>query len=298
MANNVNTSKLKRMVKSKGFVTAGCAILAVVVLIVGYNIRIKSVTKPVLVPVANQKLTTRHKIAEEDLDFVEIPRGALGGEYYSSANDIVGKYVNVDTTVPTGSLFYKEAIVEATELPDEALLNVKEGETLYYLTVNMLTSYTNSILPNRYIDIYISTKENGKALVGKLIRNVKVLQVKTADGRNVFENSEESRTPYVIMFSLPESQHLLLRQITAINNYSIASENSGFSRIEIIPIPTTAYFKDGDEDVKPEIASEYLREMISALAEEVPDSTDDLDFLNPTTEDKKEQDEDKDKEKK
>lgn len=282
MANNVNTSKVKRMVKSKGFVTAACAVLAVVVLIVGYNIRIKNVTKPVRVPVASQKLTTRHLITEEDLDFVEIPRGALGGDYYSSASDIVGKYVNVDTTVPTGSLFYKEAIVPASDLPDEALLNVKEGETLYYLTVNMLTSYTNSILPNRYIDIYISTKENGKALVGKLIKNVKVLQVKTADGQNVFENSEESRTPYVIMFSLPESQHLLLRQITAINNYSIASENSGFSRIEIIPIPTTAYFKDGDEDVKPEIASEYLREMISSLAEEVPDSTDNLDFLNPT----------------
>lgn len=282
MANNVNASKFKRMVKSKGFVTAACALLAVAVLLVGYNVRIKNVTKPVRVPVASQKLTTRHKITEEDINYVQIPQGALGGDYYYNTSDIVGKYVNVDTTVPTGSLFYKEAIVPASDLPDEALLNVKEGETLYYLTVNMLTSYTNSILPNRYIDIYISTKENGKALVGKLIRNVKVLQVKTADGRNVFENSEESRTPYVIMFSLPESQHLLLRQITAINNFSIASENSGFSRIEIIPIPTTAYFKDGDEDVKPEIASEYLKELISSLAEEVPDSTDNLDFLNPT----------------
>ena len=27
----------------------------------------------------------------------------------------------------------------------------------------MLTSYTNSILPNNYIDIYMSTKDNGKA---------------------------------------------------------------------------------------------------------------------------------------
>lgn len=92
------------------------------------------------------------------------------------------------------------------------MYDVAEGETLYYLTVNMLTSYTNSILPGNYIDIYLSTKENNKALVGKILENVKILAVKTSDGKNVFENSDESRTPYVIIFALPEEQHLLLRK--------------------------------------------------------------------------------------
>lgn len=279
MANNLNATKLKRMVKSKGFVTAACAVLAVVVLVVGYNIRIKDATKPVRVPVATQKLTSRHEITQEDVSYVEIPQGALAGDYYANSQYVIGQYVNVDTTIPKGSMFYRGAIVSSSELPDEALLNVKEGETLYYLTVNMLTSYTNSILPNRYIDIYISTKENGKALVGKLLKNVKVLQVKTSDGKNVFENSEETRTPYVIMFALPEDQHLLLRKITAINNYSISSENSGFSRIEIIPIPTTAYSNDEKENVEPEIASDYLEDYILNLAAIIPENATDLDFV-------------------
>lgn len=284
MNNNLNASKLKNMLKSKGFVTAVCALLAVAVLLVGYNIRIKNATNPRLVPVAKYRLTARHQITEDDIEYIKVPAAATEHvDFYSNGANVVGQYVNIDTTIPAGSMFYRSSIVSKDELPDESLLGVGEGETLYYLTVNMLTSYTNSIIPNRYIDIYISTEENGKAVVGKLLTNVKVLQVKTSDGKNVFDDSEESRVPYVIMFSLPEKQHLLLRSITAINNYSIAAGNSNFARIDIIPVPTTAFFKDGDEEVKPTVTSKYLEDMIWALAEEIEVDNIDLniDFNQP-----------------
>lgn len=269
--NNVNVSKFKSIVKSKSFVTAACAILAVVVLIVGYNLRIRSATQPVRVPVATRRLTARHLITEEDVRYVEVPQGALSGDYYSRVEYVIGRYVNYDSTIQEGSLFYVGSVVSREDLPDEALLNVPEGETLYYLTVNMLTSFTNSILPGRYIDIYLSTESDSKALVGKLIENVKVLQVKTADGRNVFDDSEDSRVPYVIMFSLPEEQHLLMRNINAINSYSISSGNSGFSRIEIIPVPTKAYYKDGDKEIQSTVSSQYLKDYIMNLSAVIPE---------------------------
>lgn len=269
--NNVKVSSLKRMVKSKSFVTAICAILAVAVLIVGYNLRINSATKPVAVPVAVRRLTAGHLITDEDIRTINVPSSALSADYFANKTYIVGKYVNYDTTIPAGSMFYAGAIVTKDELPDAALFNLPDGETIYYLTVNMLTSFTNSILPNRYIDIYISTKEGDKALVGKFLENVKVLQVKTSDGQNVFDDSESSRIPYVLIFSLPEEQHLLMRDINAINNYSIsASGSSGFSRIEIIPVPTNAYYKDGDEEIKPTVSSQYLKDYILNLAAEIP----------------------------
>ena len=268
---NVKVSNLKRMIKSKSFVTAICAILAVAVLIIGYNIRINNATKPVAVPVAVRRLTAGHMITEEDIRTIEIPRNALTSNYYSNKAYIVGRYVNYDTTIPAGSMFYDGAIVNKDELPDAALFNVPEGETLYYLTVNMLTSFTNSILPNRYIDIYISTKEGDKALVGKFLENVKILQVKTSDGQNVFDDSESSRIPYVLIFSLPEDQHLLMRDINAINNYSISASNSSFSRIDIIPVPTNTYYKDGDEELKPTVTSQYLKDYILNLAAEIPE---------------------------
>ena len=283
--NNVNVSKMKRMVKSKGFVTAFCSVMVVVVLIVGYNLRIRSATQPMKVPVATRRLTARHLITEEDIRYVDIPKGALSADYYGRLEDVVGQYVNYDTTIQSGSLFYVGSIVSRQELPDEALLNVPEGETLYYLTVNMLTSFTNSILPGRYIDIYISTKEDNKALVGKFLKNIKVLQVKTADGQNVFGDSQDSRVPYVIMFSLPEEQHLLMRDINAINNYSISAADSGFSRIEVIPIPTTEVYKEGDKEIKSTVSSQYLKEYILNLAADIPSDveipTNDVVFENP-----------------
>ena len=269
--NNVNISKIKRITKSKSFVTATCAILAVLVLIIGYNLRIRSATQPVRVPVATRRLTARHLITEEDVRYVEVPSGALSGDYYSRTEFVIGQYVNYDSTIQEGSLFYVGAIVSREELPDEALLSVPDGEVLYYLTVNMLTSFTNSILPGRYIDLYVSTSANDKAMVGKLLSNIKILQVKTADGLNVFDDSEDSRTPYIIMFSVPQEQHLLLRDIEAINEFSISSGSSGYSRIDLIPIPTTDFYKDGDKEIQSTVSSQYLKEYILNMATEIPE---------------------------
>ena len=47
MNGNLNVSKVKRFLKNKNTVTALCAILIVVVLIVGYTIRVNNATKPV-----------------------------------------------------------------------------------------------------------------------------------------------------------------------------------------------------------------------------------------------------------
>lgn len=271
MNGNLNVSKVKRFLKNKNTVTALCAILIVVVLIVGYTIRVNNATKPVKIPVAKVTIQPRTEITADMITEINVPQEALKGNYYRNVSSLVGKYSNVNTVIPAGSIFYSEAVISKNDLPDSSLYDVADGETLYYLTVNMLTSYTNSILPGNYIDIYISTKENNKALVGKILENVKILAVKTSDGKNVFENSDESRTPYVIIFALPEEQHLLLRKINAINSYSVYATNPGYSKIDIIPIPTAANFDGSEKDIKPNVTSQYLKDYILNMAATVPE---------------------------
>ena len=271
MNGNLNVSKVKRFLKNKNTVTALCAILIVVVLIVGYTIRVNNATKPVKIPVAKVTIQPRTEITADMITEINVPQEALKGNYYRNVSSLVGKYSNVNTVIPAGSIFYSEAVIGKNDLPDSSLYDVAEGETLYYLTVNMLTSYTNSILPGNYIDIYISTKENNKALVGKILENVKILAVKTSDGKNVFENSDESRTPYVIIFALPEEQHLLLRKINAINSYSVYATNPGYSKIDIIPVPTAANFDGSEKDIKPNVTSQYLKDYILNMAATVPE---------------------------
>lgn len=271
MDNNLNTSKIKRFLKNKSTVTALCMLLMVIIIIVGYNVSVNNATKPVKIPVAATTIQPKTEITADKVAVISVPQSALKGSYYSKSENVIGLYSNVNTLIPAGSFFYKEAVVKKTELPDSALYEVPEGETLYYLTVNMLTSYTNSILPGNYIDIYISTKENGLALVGKLLKNVKILAVKTSDGQNVFENSEENRVPYVVIFSLPEEQHLLLRKVNAINNYSIATGTSNFSRIEVIPVPSVENLEGAGQEITSNVTSQYLKDYILNMSAEVPE---------------------------
>ena len=108
------------------------------------------------------------------------------------------------------------------------LFDLKDDEVLHYLSVNMSTSYVNSIVPGGYIDLYVreTDEETGKARVGKFIRNIKVLAVKTSDGLNVFENSDEQRVPSYVLFAATPEEH----------QYLVTAAELG---ITVFPVPTS-----------------------------------------------------------
>ncbi len=259
-----NTGKLGSFLKNKNTVTAISAILIVVILIVGYQIRVNNATKPIRVPFAKVTIQPRTKITADMIEYKNVPGEALGGSYYNE-REMAGlaaggqTYTNVNTIIPAGSLFYKEALVAKDDLPDTALFNVPEGETLYYLTVNLLSTYTNSVLPGNYIDVYVSYRDNSQAVVGKLLSNVKVLSVKTSDGRNVFENSSEQRIPYVIFFSLAKEEYSIMREISAINQFGLGS-------ITITIVPTNVGYIGDDKEIETYVSSTTIKEYINNLA--------------------------------
>ena len=267
--NNLNASKITNFLKNKNTVTAICAVLIVVILLVASKIRVDRATTPSKIPVANVTIQPRTEITADMISYISVPKSALNGNYYSNISALVGKYTNVNTIIPQGSLFYAEAVISKEELPDAILYEKPEGETLYNLAVNMRSTYTNSILPGNYIDLYITTKENNKALVGKLLSNIKVLAVKTSDGKNVFENTEEVRVPATVYFSVPEEQFLLLRSIEAINSYSAYDTATGSSKIDVIPVPTSVSDKGLETKLEPNVSSKYLKSYIETLSQAI-----------------------------
>ena len=72
------------------------------------------------------------------------------------------------------------------------------------------------------------------------------------------------------MLKLPEEEHLLLRKINAINNYSIPHDGLTFSRIEVTPVPKGEIYKDGDQEIKPNVSSNYLKDYILNLSNNIP----------------------------
>lgn len=246
--------KAQRLIKNKNTVTILGVVLAIGILYWGYNTQISNAVTPVKnIPVATTTIQPRTKITSEMISYVDVAPVVLSDNVIRYANQVIGKYSNYNTVIPQGSMFYTNTLVNEEELPDSAFTQVEEGEVVYNFPVNMDTTYGNSIFPGNKIDIYMKARNNdNQIMVGKLIENVKVLAVKDASGKHVFENTEEERTPSTIIFGVSPEINILLRKASYMNDLDV----------ELFPVPHggTATKEEGQTQV----STQYLKEFINA----------------------------------
>lgn len=254
---------IKKFFTNKNTVTVVGVILAIVILYVGYNMRINQAITPVTVPYATETIKARTQITEDMISTMEIPQSMVTDEIITNSADVIDMYANGDSVIPAGSLFYKRSVVSRDQLPDSIILDYPKGYVLYNLSVDMASTYSNSIYPGNYIDIYLKVQNaegaDDRIMVGKLLSNVKVLAVFDSNGDNVFANMEEKTAPSQIIFAVPEEYHILLRKAEYLRAYES----------EIIPVPTAESLEDEPGDVT--LSSEDLRNFINnvtAMTEE------------------------------
>ena len=251
--------KLKRFVTNKNTVTIIGLILIIGILYFVYNDRIKQATNPIRIPVAKVTIQPKTLITDSMIEYISVPAVSVKKNTVRVKNNIVGKYSNYNTMIPAGSMFYSEALITKDQLPDVALMDVAEGEVLYNFPVTMNTSYQNSIMPGSKIDIYMKAQnDDGVLMVGKLIENVNVLAVKTSDGKNVFENTSETRVPAYIFFGVNPEIHILLRKASYMSNYSVV----------LFPVPHgTNYSGEGETKVSIDELKEFINAHTVQLVE-------------------------------
>lgn len=223
------TVSLKRFLKNKNTVTILGIVIILILLYVVYTTQINNAVNPMKIPVAKETLQPRDEVTADKVELIDVPAVAVSDNVYKYKKDVVGKYANVNSVIPQGSMFYTDTLVDKKELPDSAFTEVKEGEVVYNFPVTMSTTYGNSIFPGNKIDIYMKAVEDstGKIMVGKLIENVEVLAVKDAQGRHVFEDSSERRTPATLIFGVSDSVNILLRKASYLSSIDV----------ELFPVP-------------------------------------------------------------
>lgn len=242
--NNLSTG-LKKFLSNKNTVTVLGVLLMVVVIYIGYNWRVSVATNPIQVPYAIQTISAGTQITEEQVGTIDVPPAMLVGDVIRDKQSVVGKYTMADTVIPEGSLFYSRAVCEEEQLPASIILKYPKGYVLYYMSVNMETTYSNSIYPNNYIDVYLKADvkdANGnsmKVTFGKLLENVKVLAVKDSNGKNVFSNVEENSTPSQLIFAVPSDYYLLLKKAEYLGEYDT----------QLLPVPTAESLKSNPGDL-------------------------------------------------
>ncbi len=255
---------IKKFLTNKNTVTIVGVLLAVVVLYVGYNYRIKSAINPITVPYAKQTIEPKTKITSDMIGSIEVPPAMIKGGAITDVSKIVGKYASADTIIPQGSLFYSVAVKSASEMPDSIIYNYPDGWVLVNMSVNTTNTYGNKIFPGNYIDIYLkavnkidednmTSDTKDKIMVGKLLENVKIIDVVDSNGDSVFENLENVKTPSQIIFAVPEEYHILLRKAMYLRTYEVT----------LIPVPTAESLKDNPGQVT--ISNEALKDFINKV---------------------------------
>ena len=173
-------------------------------------------------------------------------------------------YVNYDTVIPEGGLFYKSQLVKKEDIPDTAFDDIDEGATIFSLSVNSHSTYGNSIMPGNFIDLYLkATDDNGKVIFGKFIESIKVLSVRDSSGNDVFSASQTERSSGELLFAVKDNLFMLL------------SEASFVGGIEIVPVPRNAtYRNEGDTENGTQVSKQELVDFILAKVSELSDQVD------------------------
>ena len=205
---------LKRFFTNKNVVTIILVIVILVVLYFGYSGSIKKQTNPVSMPTAAERINPKTKITSEMITYKQVPAGMLDENAIRNSFNIVDMYTNVNVTIPAGSLFYQEWLVDENNLPGNWIeqLDYAKGELGYYMSIDVESTLGNNVLPDTYIDIYMKAQdENGTIMFGKLMKNIKVLVVHDGSGNNVFD-SEVEGSPSKLGFAVSQDYYMLLKK--------------------------------------------------------------------------------------
>ena len=257
-------NKFSKFLKNKNTVTILGVLACLVILYAGYTMRINKKTALVDVYYAKETIQPKTLITEDMVAKMSVPASFIKGTYYKNYQDIVGKYSNYNTMIASGSIFYSDLLVEESNLPDAVLYNVNEGESVVSFSVDTVSTYGNSIMPGNIVDIYVKLyDDNDKLVYGEFYENIEILGVKDASGKNVFENTEEARTPSYIYFSLPEAKYLLFSSL----NYIETND------IEVVLVPNTVKF-DAKDPMATEVTSEYLYNFVLNKLEKIDNQKD------------------------
>jgi len=257
---------ISKFFKNKNTVTIIGTIAIIAILYVGYTLQLKNATELVTVPVAKVTIDQKTKITSAMVDLVEVPRFLIKSNVITLRSLIEGKYTNYNVIIPAGSMFFSGESVLLDTLPDQAFASLKEGEIPFNFKVTLESTYGNSIYPDSIVDIYMkATDASGTVMVGRLLKDVRVLAVKDSSGNDVFESALETRTPSTFIFGLDSDTHLLMRKATYLDQYGV----------ELFPVPRGGSLTDAQKDALTTVVStSYLKEFI--IANTVKITEDDL----------------------
>ena len=161
--------RLKRFFTNKNVVTVIGVLLVLVILFYGYSSSIKKQTNPINLPVAAKTINAQTQITNEDITYVQVANSMVGEGVIRASGLIIGKYTNLNVTVPKGSVFYSDWLVEEDELPGNWIEQLDYEN--YLMKFRAIDAIFGTIAP-LFTSLLIACRLRKEALTGLAIASV------------------------------------------------------------------------------------------------------------------------------
>lgn len=245
-------NKLKQLLLNRNTVTILGVLAGVIALWFAYTVTLDNAVKPQSVPIAAKDIPAGTLITKDDIEYVDINKDVLKkAKVITSASQLINYYVNNNTAISKGAMFYSSQVVTKDKLIERDLELIPENYKIYWLSVDNTTTYANSIYPGDKIDLWLLTKVNDKYVYEQFISNIEVLSVKDSRGQNVFDVNS-GRTPAVLAFAVPNDMFVYLSKVEFL------------SGMELYPVPINK--NNTDKDAKTEITNQDLQTLIDSMS--------------------------------
>ncbi|MDI3236423.1 RcpC/CpaB family pilus assembly protein [Exiguobacterium antarcticum] len=275
------------MKKKKGLkqnLIAGSTAVLLIGGIVGYTkYKISDEVDEVPVIYTKSEIAPRTEITKNMLVVRSVPSKALPPNAVTDMKKVVGKWTVSGYGLSKNSLVYKDKISKKENLPDSAILNLKEDEVAFSLLVDLETSLGNSIVPNSKVDLYFRTKKDAatqegmNVLYGKLASQIRVVAVKDAQAANVFETegvqqeekddsltstNKQNTMASIYIFAVPQEVNVLLNKAKLVG--------------DVVPVATSEVYKykKSDEKLDESMVVKYINGEYADNVEEEDDTID------------------------
>lgn len=189
---------------------AACACFLGVILLDGLFVEmlIEKRSDVVTVCIASHDIAPRTKITEKDIAEIQVAAAYIEAKAYTSKEEIIGKYTEIQGMIPAGSPFYFTMLKEENELPDFASLQLKKGQASFILEID--SAIANCFSAGQRVDVYYVGEVSGI-----LFEHARIIALRDKNGYSVLD-SDSNKNAEKIEIAVSRSDTTILE--TALQN--------------------------------------------------------------------------------
>ena len=212
-------------------------------LIFGYVMFERYAEKYVKVYVASHHLGQRTRIEEKDLKEMMVPNVLVEENVIIGKEELIGKYVKLSCSIPSGSFFYRSAL--ESEIADLSSTLLMKGQVSYDIFVNEVRVNTGNLQDNMYTDIYLTVDDRQNPVSDLLIRDCRIIGMYDVNGKQILPFDRDSRVQILTLALEPEdvtvfNTALHLGEITILPSsdpYQTGTRSALNRNCEVYPFP-------------------------------------------------------------